>query len=59
VKLSLPPSPRPANGSATFGFAAFASFAEIAAREELGERHIRLLAPLAFLAPRIAAIADG
>src|SRR5262249_15695561 len=37
-----------------------ASFAEIAAREALGERHIRLLAPLAFLSPRIiAAIADG
>jgi hypothetical protein len=38
----------------------FASFAEIAEREGLGERHIRLLAPLAFLSPRlIAAIADG
>jgi site-specific DNA recombinase len=38
----------------------FASFAEIAEREALGERHIRLLAPLAFLSPRIiAAIADG
>jgi hypothetical protein len=37
-----------------------ASFAEIAAREALGERHIRLLAPLAFLSPRIImAIVDG
>jgi len=31
-----------------------------AEREAVGERHIRLLAPLAFLSPRIiAAIADG
>ncbi|MGB6325737.1 MAG: recombinase family protein [Methylocella sp.] len=37
-----------------------ASFAEIAARQAQGERHIRLLAPLAFLSPRIiAAIVDG
>ncbi len=37
-----------------------ASFAEIAERENKGERHIRLLAPLAFLSPRIvAAIAGG
>ena len=37
-----------------------ASFAGIAEREAVGERHIRLLAPLAFLSPRIiAAIADG
>jgi site-specific DNA recombinase len=37
-----------------------ASFAEIAEREVHGERHIRLLAPLAFLSPRIiAAIVDG
>jgi site-specific DNA recombinase len=37
-----------------------ASFAEIAKREALCERHIRLLAPLAFLSPRIiAAIVDG
>jgi site-specific DNA recombinase len=37
-----------------------ASLAEIAEGEALGERHIRLLAPLAFLSPRIlAAIADG
>jgi site-specific DNA recombinase len=37
-----------------------ASFAAIAERESVGERHIRLLAPLAFLSPRIvAAIADG
>jgi site-specific DNA recombinase len=36
------------------------SFAEIAEREGQGERHIRLLAPLAFLSPRIiAAIVDG
>jgi hypothetical protein len=36
------------------------SFAEIAKREGQGERHIRLLAPLAFLSPRIiAAIVDG
>jgi len=37
-----------------------ASLAEIADRELLCERHVRLLAPLAFVAPRIvAAIADG
>ncbi len=37
-----------------------ASFAEIAAREGKGERHIRLLAPLAFVSPRIiAALIDG
>ena len=37
-----------------------ASFAEIAEREALCERHIRLLAPLAFLSPRvIAAIVNG
>ena len=37
-----------------------ASFAGIAERESQGERHIRLLAPLAFLSPRIiAAIVDG
>jgi site-specific DNA recombinase len=37
-----------------------ASVAEIAERENRVERHIRLLAPLAFLSPRIiAAIADG
>jgi site-specific DNA recombinase len=37
-----------------------ATFAEIAERESHGERHVRLLAPLAFVAPRIvAAIADG
>jgi site-specific DNA recombinase len=36
------------------------SFAEIAEREAQGERHIRLLASLAFLSPRvIAAIVDG
>ena len=36
------------------------SFAEIALCESLGERRIRLLAPLAFLSPRvIAAIIDG
>jgi site-specific DNA recombinase len=32
-----------------------ASFAEIAKREAQGERHIRLLAPLAFVSPRIIA----
>jgi site-specific DNA recombinase len=31
---------------------AIGSFAEIAEREAQGERHIRLLAPLAFLSPR-------
>jgi site-specific DNA recombinase len=37
-----------------------ACFAEIAEREGQGERYIRLLAPLAFLSPRIiAAIVDG
>src|SRR5262249_40264111 len=36
------------------------SFAEIAQREGKGERYIRLLAPLAFISPRIiAAIVDG
>jgi site-specific DNA recombinase len=36
------------------------SFGEIAEREAVGERHLRLLAPLAFLSPRIiAAIVDG
>jgi site-specific DNA recombinase len=36
------------------------SFAGIAEREAVGERHIRLLVPLAFLSPRIVvAIADG
>jgi DNA invertase Pin-like site-specific DNA recombinase len=36
------------------------SFAEIAARERKAERHIRFLAPLAFVSPRIlASIADG
>ena len=36
------------------------SFAEIAEHEAQGERHIRLLAPLAFVSPRIiAAIVDG
>jgi site-specific DNA recombinase len=38
----------------------FATFAEIANQEALCERHIRLLAPLAFLSPRItAAIVNG
>jgi hypothetical protein len=37
-----------------------ASFATIARRERKVERHIRLLAPLAFLSPRIvSAILDG
>jgi len=37
-----------------------ASFPEIAERESQGERYIRLLAPLAFVSPRIiAAIAGG
>ena len=37
-----------------------ASIAEIAEREAQGERHIRLLAPLAFVSPRIiAAIVEG
>jgi site-specific DNA recombinase len=37
-----------------------ASFSEIAECEAQGERHIRLLAPLAFVSPRvIAAIVDG
>jgi hypothetical protein len=37
-----------------------ASFGEIAKREGQGERHIRLLAPLAFVSRRIiAAIVDG
>ena len=37
-----------------------ATFAEVAELGAQGERHIRLLAPLAFLSPRIiAAIMDG
>jgi len=37
-----------------------ASFAAIARREGKAERHIRLLAPLAFLSPRIvSALLDG
>jgi site-specific DNA recombinase len=41
-------------------FGRIASFAEIAERKAQGERHIRLLAPLALLSPRIiAAIVDG
>jgi site-specific DNA recombinase len=37
-----------------------ATLAEIAEREGLGERHVRLLTPLAFVAPCIiAAIVDG
>jgi site-specific DNA recombinase len=36
-------------------FGRSASFAEIAEREAQGERHIRLLAPLAFLSPCIIA----
>ena len=37
-----------------------ASFAEIAEREAQGERHIRTLATLAFVSPRIiTAIVDG
>jgi site-specific DNA recombinase len=34
------------------------SFAEIAKRDVQGERHIRLLVPLAFLSPRIVAAPD-
>jgi site-specific DNA recombinase len=41
-------------------FGRIASLAEIAQRKAQGERHIRLLAPLAFVSPRIiAAIVDG
>jgi site-specific DNA recombinase len=36
-----------------------ASFAGMAEREAVGERHIRLLAPFAFLSPRIIAAAGG
>jgi ParB-like chromosome segregation protein Spo0J len=37
-----------------------ASFAEIAEREGKAERHIRFLAPLAFVSPRVVvAIAEG
>jgi site-specific DNA recombinase len=46
--------------SAETGLGRIASFAEIAERESRLERHIRLLASLAFLSPRIiAAIVDG
>ncbi len=41
-------------------FGRVATLAEIADREGLGERHVRLLASLAFVGPRtLAAIADG
>jgi site-specific DNA recombinase len=41
-------------------FGRAATLAEIADREGIGERYVRLLAPLAFVAPRlVAAIADG
>ena len=51
-------SPRPGIDDIRLG--RIGSFAEIAEREVQGERHIRLLAPLAFLSPRIiAAIVDG
>ena len=54
------PSPRPANGSTTFGLAALPPLLRLPRGEAVGERHIRLLAPLAFLSPRIiAAIIDG
>ena len=36
-----------------------ASFSEIAKRQAQGERHIRLLAPLAFVSPRIIAARCG
>ena len=37
-----------------------ATLSEIANRESLGERHVRLLSPLAFVSPVVmAAIADG
>jgi hypothetical protein len=43
-----------------FGLGRATTLAEIAAREGVGERYVRLLAPLAFVAPRlVAAIADG
>lgn len=43
-----------------FRFGRVDSFAEIAKREAVGERQIRLLAPLAFISPRIvAAIVEG
>ena len=56
----LPPSPRPGAWVDDIRLGRIASFAEIAKREGQGERHIRLLAPLAFVSPRIiAAIVDG
>jgi hypothetical protein len=52
----LSPSPRLAGGSGISGSAVSRpSLAEIADREGLGERYVRLLAPLAF----VATIADG
>ncbi len=50
------------HGEVMFGMrlGRLASFPEIAEREGQCERHIRLLAPLAFVSPRIvAAIANG
>ena len=53
-------SPRPGDGSTTSGSAALALSPRLPSREVQGERHIRLLAPLAFLSPCIiAAIVDG
>jgi site-specific DNA recombinase len=48
------------DGSTISGSAALPPSPGFAEREAVGERHIRLLAPLAFLSPRIiAAIVDG
>ena len=53
-------SPRRAPGSTISSRGRVAGFADIAAREHKGERHIRLLAPLAFVSPQVvAAIIDG
>jgi site-specific DNA recombinase len=52
-------SPRPGNGSTT-SFAVESLPSRTSPREAQGERHIRLLAPLAFVSPRIiAAIVDS
>jgi len=61
LKLSLPGLATYASTDEVFGkHRRSASFAEIARQERRGERHTRLLAPLAFVSPRIlAAIIEG
>jgi site-specific DNA recombinase len=56
----LPPSRKAREWIEDLHLGRVATLAEIADLEGFGERHVRLLAPLAFVAPRIvAAIADS